>query len=71
LNIVDVFRAKVVDVSRKSYVVEVTGAEEKINALIELLKPIGITEIVRTGKVAIARGTATFTIDGKDKDRAA
>jgi len=49
----------------------VTGAEEKINALIELSNPTGITEIVRTGKVAIARGTTTFTIDGKDKDRAA
>ena len=71
LSLVDVFRAKVVDVSRKSYVVEVTGAEEKINALIELLKPIGITEIVRTGKVAMFRGTETFTTDGKDKDRAA
>ena len=71
LNIVDVFRAKVVDVSRRSFVIEATGAEEKVNALIELLKPIGITEIVRTGKVAMFRGTETFTTDGKDKDRAA
>jgi acetolactate synthase-1/3 small subunit len=71
LNIVDIFRAKIVDVSRRSYVVEATGAEDKVNALIELLKPIGISEIVRTGKVAMFRGTETFTIDGKDKDRAA
>ena len=69
LNIVDIFRAKIVDVSRRCYVVEVVGAEEKVNALVELLKPIGIMEIVRTGKVAMFRGTAT--IDGKDKERAA
>jgi acetolactate synthase-1/3 small subunit len=71
LNIVDIFRAKIVDVSRRCYVVEVVGAEEKVNALVALLKPIGIMEIVRTGRVAVFRGTATFTIDGKDKERAA
>ncbi len=71
LNVVDIFRAKIVDVSRRSYIVEATGAEEKVNALIELLKPIGINEIVRTGKVAMFRGTETFTIDGNDKERAA
>ena len=71
LNIVDIFRAKIVDVARRSYIVEATGTEDKLNALIELLKPIGITEIVRTGKVAMFRGTETFTTDGKDKDRAA
>ena len=71
LNVVDIFRAKIVDVSRHSYIIEVTGAEDKVNALIELLRPIGITEIVRTGKVAMARGAETFTIDGTDKERAA
>ncbi len=71
LNIVDIFRAKIVDVARKFYIVEATGTDDKVNALIELLKPIGITEIVRTGKVAMFRGTETFTTDGKDKDRAA
>src|SRR5207253_1935838 len=39
-NIVDIFRAKIIDVSRESYIVEITGAEEKVNALVELLKPI-------------------------------
>jgi acetolactate synthase-1/3 small subunit len=71
LNVVDIFRAKIVDVSRRFYIVEATGTDDKLNALIELLKPIGITEIVRTGKVAMFRGTETFTTDGKDKDRAA
>src|SRR5438093_67781 len=45
-NIVDIFRAKIIDVSRESYIVEITGAEEKVNALVELLKPIGILDIV-------------------------
>jgi acetolactate synthase-1/3 small subunit len=71
VNIVDIFRGKIVDVSRKSYVIEVTGTEDKISALIELLKPIGIKEIVRTGKVALFRGTRLLTVDGKDKERAA
>jgi acetolactate synthase-1/3 small subunit len=70
-NIVDIFRAKIIDVSRRSYVVQITGAEEKVNALIELLKPIGIQEIVRTGKVAMFRGARLLTVDGKDKERAA
>jgi acetolactate synthase-1/3 small subunit len=71
LSIVEMFRAKIIDVSRRSYVIELTGAEEKVNALIELLKPIGIKEIVRTGKVAMFRGTRLLAVNGKDKDRAA
>jgi len=71
VNIVDIFRGKIIDVSRRSYVIEVTGTEDKIDALIELLKPIGIKEIVRTGKVAMFRGTRLLTVDGKDKERAA
>ena len=70
-SIVDIFRGKIVDVSRKSYVIEVTGTEDKIAALLELLKPIGIKEIVRTGRVAMFRGTRLLTVDGKDKERAA
>jgi acetolactate synthase-1/3 small subunit len=67
LSIVEMFRAKIIDVSRRSYVIEITGAEEKVNALIELLKPIGIKEIVRTGKVAMFRGTRLLTVNGKDR----
>jgi acetolactate synthase-1/3 small subunit len=52
----DIFRAKVVDVTPISFILEATGDEGKIEALIELLRPMGIQEIVRTGKVAIARG---------------
>ncbi len=56
LRLADIFRAKVVDVTAKTYVLEVTGDEEKIRAVIDLLKPLGIKEVVRTGKIAIARG---------------
>ncbi|MBI1911616.1 MAG: acetolactate synthase small subunit [Deltaproteobacteria bacterium] len=55
LSIVDIFRAKVVDVSPRSYTVEITGDEEKINAMTELLRPFGIKEIVKTGRIAMAR----------------
>jgi acetolactate synthase-1/3 small subunit len=56
LRLADIFRAKIVDVTSKTYILEVTGDEGKIRALIELLKPLGIKEVVRTGKIAIARG---------------
>jgi len=70
-NIVDIFRAKIIDVSRETYIVEITGAEDKVKALIELLRPLGILEIVRTGKVAMFRGTRLLTVDDKNKERAA
>jgi acetolactate synthase-1/3 small subunit len=56
LNIVDIFRGKVVDVSHDAYVVEVTGDEGKLDAIINLCKPMGIKEVARTGKVAMMRG---------------
>lgn len=55
LRIVDIFRGRVVDVSSKSFTLEITGDEKKIQAVIDLLVPLGIMEIVRTGKVAISR----------------
>jgi acetolactate synthase-1/3 small subunit len=66
-NIVDIFRAKIIDVSRESYIVEITGAEDKVSALIELLKPLGILEIVRTGKVAMYRGTRVLIQANKER----
>ncbi len=56
LRILEIFRGRVVDVAPKSYTLEITGDEKKIQAVIELLAPFGIIEIVRTGKVAIPRG---------------
>jgi len=56
LEIVDIFRAKIVDVAPNSVIVEITGDEEKILALVNMLKPFGIKEMVRTGIVAMGRG---------------
>ncbi len=55
LSIVDIFRAKVVDVSPRSYTIEITGDEEKICAITELLRPFGIKDKVSTGRVAMPR----------------
>jgi acetolactate synthase-1/3 small subunit len=55
LRVIDIFRGKVVDVSPTSYAVEITGPESKIRAVIDLLRPIGIKEVVRTGTIAMAR----------------
>lgn len=55
-QLVELYRAKVVDVDHDSLMVEVTGTEEKVNHLITLLEPFGIEEIVRTGPVAMVRG---------------
>ncbi|BAS27111.1 acetolactate synthase small subunit [Limnochorda pilosa] len=59
LQVVDIFRARVVDVSERSVVVEVTGDEGKVDAMEQLLRPYGIKEMVRTGKVAMVRGART------------
>lgn len=55
LRLVDIFRCKVVDVSSTHYTIEVTGTGEKLAALLDLLKPMGIKEIARTGSIALSR----------------
>lgn len=59
LSLVEIFRAKVVDVSTDSFIIELTGNAEKLEAFIDLLRPIGIREIVRTGTVAMTRVAAS------------
>jgi acetolactate synthase-1/3 small subunit len=54
---VEIFRARVVDVAAGSVIVEVTGDAPKVDGLLELLRPRGVLEMVRTGKVAMVRGT--------------
>ncbi|MFQ5559028.1 MAG: acetolactate synthase small subunit [Nitrospinota bacterium] len=61
LRIVQIFRGKIIDMSPKTYTVEVTGTEEKIDAFIEMVKPLGIKEIARTGVVAMSRGSKSLT----------
>lgn len=55
IELTNIFRGKVVDSSEKTFTIEVTGDEKKIEAFINLMRPIGIKELIRTGKVAIAR----------------
>src|SRR5881628_835244 len=56
MQLVDVYRARVVDVSPESLVIEATGTEDKIDSLLEVLRPYGVMEMVRTGRIAMARG---------------
>src|SRR5215475_2789305 len=59
MQLVDVYRARVVDVSPESLVIETTGTEDKIDSLLEVLRPYGVIEMVRTGRVEMARGIVT------------
>jgi acetolactate synthase-1/3 small subunit len=67
IEIVTLFRGKVVDVARNSLMVEIAGTEDKIEALVELLKPYGIKELARTGVIAMARGTQQMKDDAAEK----
>jgi acetolactate synthase-1/3 small subunit len=62
MNYVDVFRGRIVDMSRETLMVEITGGSEKIDAFIELMKPFGITELARTGVTALSRGSKSVGI---------
>ncbi|MEW6324670.1 MAG: acetolactate synthase small subunit, partial [Nitrospirota bacterium] len=55
LRVADIFRARVIDSSPTTYTIEITGDTEKIEAVINLLRPLGIKELIRTGRIAIAR----------------
>ena len=59
LELAAVFRARVIDVSPESLTIEITGAEDKIDGLLEVLRPYGVLEMVRTGIVAMRRGSKT------------
>ncbi len=67
LQLCETFRARVVDVGPESLTAEITGTSEKLDGLIELLRPFGILEMVRTGAVAMARGTATQAAAGNSE----
>ncbi|MBA2690024.1 MAG: acetolactate synthase small subunit [Burkholderiales bacterium] len=67
IEIVTLFRGKVVDVAKGSLMVELSGTEEKLEALIDLLKPYGIKELARTGIIAMPRGTQTAKDEAPDK----
>ena len=58
LRLADIFRAKVIDTTLESFVFELTGATDKIDSFIELMRPLGLVELSRTGVLSIERGTA-------------
>jgi len=57
MQIVDIFRARIVDIGKNSLIIEATGDENKVTAIEESLRPFGIMEMVRTGKIALVRGS--------------
>ncbi|HUJ98929.1 MAG TPA: acetolactate synthase small subunit [Stellaceae bacterium] len=60
LRLADIFRARVIDSTIESFVFEMTGSTEKLNAFISLMEPLGLVDVSRTGVVAISRGSARF-----------
>jgi acetolactate synthase-1/3 small subunit len=69
IEIVNLFRGKVVDIAKGGLVVELAGTEQKIEALIELLAPYGIKELARTGVIAMSRGTQTAKEEAAEKPK--
>ncbi len=66
MQLVEVFRARIVDVANDSMIIEITGAGDKIDGLVEVLRPFGILEMVRTGVVAMGRGTTIASDFGQN-----
>lgn len=63
MQLAEVFRARVVDVTNNSLIIEITGDEEKIDGFVDVLRPYGIIEMVRTGIIALERGASTLVKD--------
>ncbi len=68
IQIVEIFRAKIVDVSKNTLTIEISGATEKVAALEDMLKQFGIKEIVRTGTIAIERGNKYIKVSNNDEE---
>ncbi len=58
LRVADIFRAKAIDTTHESFIFEITGSSDKLNAFIELMRPLGLVEASRTGALSINRGSA-------------
>jgi len=67
MQLVDVFRARVVDVSPESLIIEITGTEEKIIGFVEMLRPYGVLEMARTGRLAMSRGSGGATLAAQER----
>lgn len=68
MQIVDIFRARIVDIGRDTLTIEATGDEDKVNAIEQSLQPFGIIEVVRTGKIAMVRGKKFISGDNKEEE---
>ena len=69
MQLVQVFRARVVDVAADSLIVETTGTEDKVDGLLQVLRPFGVLEMVRTGRVAMRRGSSVASLDAPRPSR--
>ncbi|MBI3995052.1 MAG: acetolactate synthase small subunit [Nitrospirae bacterium] len=69
LRITDIFRARVIDSTPATYTIEVTGDTNKIDAIINLLRPLGIKDLIRTGRIAIAREEIKAAVQEKSPDK--
>lgn len=69
IEIVQLFRGKTVDVHNESMTIEATGSPDKLNALLEMLKPYGVRELVQSGLVALGRGSRSLTERKSDRNR--
>ena len=69
MQLVDVFRARVVDVAPGAVIIETTGTEAKINGLLEVLRPYGLLELVRTGRVGMVRGAESVMVEPPEPPR--
>ena len=70
VQLVDIYRAGIVDVGPESLIIEVTGTEDKIESLFEMLKVFGVREIMRTGRIAMTRGFSTTRLSEAARNRA-
>lgn len=67
-ELVDIFRAKIVDVAPETVMIEISGPEKKLVAFIEMMRPFGIVELVRTGRIALVRGNAKAEQENNDNN---
>jgi acetolactate synthase-1/3 small subunit len=67
MQLVEIFRARIVDVANDSLIIEITGAEDKIDSFVDVLRPFGIIEMVRTGVIAMARGSSALSVMNQQK----
>ncbi len=69
MQLAEVYRARIVDVAPDSLIIEITGTEDKVDSLVEVLRPYGVLEMARTGRVAMARGAVAAARDDEQTSK--